>query len=63
MQGAGKWVVGGLVALLGVVALFMASNAHDGGMYLFGLIFFAAAVIFVFVLIGSHAGRRSDAHR
>jgi hypothetical protein len=58
MQGSGKWVLGGLVALLGVLGLFAASRAHDSDMYLFGLIFFAAAIIFVFGLIGSHAGRR-----
>lgn len=58
MQGAGKWVVGGLVALLGLVALFAASHAHDSAMYLFGLIFFVAAVIFVFGLIGLSTGRQ-----
>jgi hypothetical protein len=57
MQGSGKWVLGALVGLLGLVGLFAASRAHDGEMYLFGLIFFAAAIVFVFGLIGSHTGR------
>lgn len=57
MQGAGKWVLGGLVSLLGLVSLFVASRAHDRDMYLFGLIFFAATIIFVFSLIRSHTGR------
>jgi hypothetical protein len=60
MEGSGKWVLGGLVAMLALVALFAASRAHDSDIYLFGLIFFAAAIIFVFGLIGSNAGRRSD---
>lgn len=58
MLGSGKWVVGGFVTVLGMVALFLSSQAKDSGMYLFGLIFFAASVIFVFSLIGHFGGHR-----
>jgi hypothetical protein len=58
MQGSGKWVLGALVGLLGLVGLFAASRAHDADMYLFGLIFFVATLIFIFGLIGSSTGRR-----
>ncbi|MBX6320682.1 MAG: hypothetical protein IRY94_02535 [Rhodospirillaceae bacterium] len=58
MEGVGKWIIGGLVAILGVLGLFAASLARDENMYHVGLIFFVAAVLFVYGLIGHYAGRR-----
>lgn len=51
MDGTGRWIAGGLVALLGVIALFLAARAADRGIYLFGLALFAFAVSYVFALI------------
>jgi len=51
MAGTGKWIVGGIVSLLGVVGLFLAANARDDGIYLFGLAVAAFAVFYVFTAI------------
>ena len=48
MAGTGKWIVGGVVSLIGLIGLFLAANAKDDGMYLFGLILAAFAVLYVF---------------
>lgn len=48
MAGTGKWIVGGVVSLLGLIGLFLAANAKDDGIYLFGLIFALFAVLYVF---------------
>jgi hypothetical protein len=48
MEGTAKWCTGGFVAILGIIGLFMAANAHDRGIYLFGLAVFAFAIIYVF---------------
>ncbi len=53
MAGTGKWIVGGLVGLIGVFGLFAAAHAVDPGFYLFGLLLFAFAVLFVFAQIRS----------
>ncbi len=51
MTSASSWLVGGVVALLGLVGLFLASRALDPGVELFGLALFLFAVLFVFGLI------------
>jgi hypothetical protein len=48
MAGAGKFIVGGLVVLLGLIGLFLAASAKDDGIYLFGLAVAAFAVLWVF---------------
>jgi hypothetical protein len=48
MEGTLKWIVGGIVGILGVFGLFLAANAHDRGIYAFGLGLAAFAVIYVF---------------
>ena len=53
MADTGKWIVSGLVGLLGVFGLFAAANATDSGFYLFGLLLFGFAVLFVFSQIKS----------
>ena len=57
MEGTGKWVVGGLVGILGLLGLFAASNADDDNMYLVGLVFFVASIVFVFGLIGGKSSK------
>ena len=48
MEGSLKWIVGGLVGVLGLVGLFLAANAHDRGIHVFGLGLAAFAIIYVF---------------
>ncbi|MGD9741070.1 MAG: hypothetical protein AB7V53_00415 [Dongiaceae bacterium] len=51
MDGTGRWIAGGAVAILGVIGLFLAAGAADRGIYLFGLALFAFAILYVFALI------------
>ncbi|HVR68697.1 MAG TPA: hypothetical protein VMT98_18760 [Verrucomicrobiae bacterium] len=51
MANTGKWVVGGVVSLLGVIGLFLAANAKDNGIYLFGFAIAAFAIFYVFAAI------------
>lgn len=44
-------IIGALVGLLGLLGLFLAAGALDGGMYTFGLGLAAFAVFFVFFLV------------
>jgi Zn-dependent membrane protease YugP len=48
MRGTTRWLAGAMVALLGLVGLFMSSGARDNAVYLFGLGLFAFAVLFIF---------------
>jgi uncharacterized membrane protein (DUF4010 family) len=48
MQDTGPWIIGGIVALAGLLGLFLAADAVDDGVYIFGLGLFAFAVLFVF---------------
>ncbi|MCA8932895.1 MAG: hypothetical protein KDA49_10540 [Rhodospirillaceae bacterium] len=43
-----------------MLALFMASRAHDDMMYFFGLMVFGFAVLFDFGLIARYVGRPSE---
>jgi hypothetical protein len=51
MDGTAKWCIGGFVAVLGLVGLFLAAGAADRGIYVFGLAVAAFAVVFVCGLI------------
>jgi hypothetical protein len=42
------WIVSGVVAVIGILGLFLAAGAADTGIYAFGLLLFAFAVLFVF---------------
>jgi hypothetical protein len=57
----GQFVLGGLAAAVGVGALYGASLAKEGPLYVAGLLLFAGAVLYVFNLVrrnvdGGHAG-------
>ena len=52
-----RWVFGGLIVFMGLLALYLASNAHDDMMYLFGIMIFIFAVFYIFGLIGKYVGR------
>jgi len=61
MDGTLKWIVGGLVGVTGVFGLFLAANAEDRGIYVFGLGLAAFAIIYVFAQMkqGFDASARS----
>jgi hypothetical protein len=48
MEGTLKWIACGLVGAIGVFGLFVAANAHDRGIYIFGLGLAAFAIIYIF---------------
>ena len=54
---AGNWIVGGLIGLVGIFGLFLASGANDDAIYFFGLALFGFAVLFAFALIRRNVGR------
>lgn len=47
MGSIGKWILGGVVSLVAVIALFFAAKAHDNAIYFSGLGIFVACVLFV----------------
>jgi membrane protein YdbS with pleckstrin-like domain len=65
MGNIGGWILGGLIAAVGLIALFMAAHADDGLMYYVGLIVFVFAVLFNFGLIHrytKHEASHSEQH-
>ena len=61
MQTVSAWIVGAMVVVLGVLGLFLSAYADDGVMHFTGLLIAGFAVVFVFGLIGSNAGRPAEA--
>jgi hypothetical protein len=51
MHDVGRWVVGFMVAFIGLFALYLASRAGDPVMYYAGIVFFIASVLFNFYQI------------
>ena len=45
------WIMGIMSALFGLVGLFMASGAHDLGIYVFGLVLAGGSVLFCWWMI------------
>ena len=45
------WIMGILAGLGGLIGLFMASAAHDIGIYIFGMALMAFAVLFCWFMI------------
>jgi hypothetical protein len=45
------WIMGVLSALFGLIGLFLASRAHDLGIYVFGLALAISAVLFCWWMI------------
>jgi hypothetical protein len=56
-DGIGSWVLGGVMGLLSLVGLFLASAAKDDVIYGTGLGLFVFAVLFIYGLIHRHVGR------
>jgi len=51
----GIWIIGALVAGLGLIGLFLSAYADDAVMYGTGLLIAGFAVVFIFALVGGHA--------
>jgi hypothetical protein len=53
----GPWVLGGVVTVLGLLGLALASRAEDQVFYGTGLGLFVLCVLFIFFLINRNVGR------
>jgi hypothetical protein len=53
----GPWVLGGIMALLALLGLGLASRAQDDVLYGTGLGLFVFCVLFIFYLIRRNVGR------
>jgi hypothetical protein len=51
MDDVGRWVVGFMVAGIGLFALYLASRAEDSVMYYAGIGLFVASVLFNFLQV------------
>ena len=51
----GNWIIGAMVAVLGLIGLFLSAYADDGVMDATGMLIAAFSVLFIFGLIGGHA--------
>ncbi len=47
----GRWVLGGIVGIVGLIGLHIAATVHQPGFYSLGLAMSAGAVIYIFRLI------------
>ena len=56
-------LVGGLVALLGLMGLIMASGAYDNAIFIFGLSLAGFAVLFDLGLVRRHFDRQAARRR
>lgn len=48
MDGTVKWIASGLVGLIGLGGLFLAANAHDRGIHIFGFGLAGFAIVYLF---------------
>jgi len=51
MNNIGRWVTNGIIGVIGLIGLFVASRAADSTFYVIGLIVFAIAVAAIFYSI------------
>jgi hypothetical protein len=58
----GSWILGAVMGLVALFGLFLASRAHDGTFYYFGLAVFAFAVLFIYGMIVRATGRPVARH-
>lgn len=54
-----SWLIGIVMAVVGLMGLYVASNAADGIFYGVGLAFFGFASFFILVLIHEGVGNKS----
>jgi hypothetical protein len=55
--GVGPWILGGVMALLALLGLGLASRAEDDVLYGTGLGLFGFGILFIFFLIQRNVGR------
>lgn len=48
MNGTRKTIISALIGFLGLIALYMAAHARDGGIYYGGMLIFIVAVGYIF---------------
>ena len=53
MGSIGQWVLGGVISILAIIALFFAAHAKDAAIHYTGLLIFVACVLFVMYQIKS----------
>lgn len=51
------FIVGGLMGIVSLLGLFLASRAHDGMFHLFGLLLCLFGIAFIFALIHKATGQ------
>jgi hypothetical protein len=51
MDHIGRWITNGIIGVIGILGLFVASRATDNTFYYLGLIVFVIAVAFIFYSI------------
>lgn len=61
--GAGAWLLGVFMGVLGLLGLVIASATRDGDMYVIGLLVFVINTVWIFVLIGRFVGRTGTHQR
>lgn len=52
-----QWLILALTIVVAIVGLFLAASGNTGIMYAAGLLLFAAAVVYAFILIKRHFDR------
>jgi hypothetical protein len=63
VRGTGRWILGGVVGLVGILGLFLAANAHEVVEYHWiGLGLFVLAALYLFLLVKSSYDRLDRMH-
>ena len=63
MRGTGRWILGGVVGVVGILGLFLAANAHGVAEYHWiGLGLFVLAALFLFLMVKNSYDRLDRMH-
>ena len=63
MRGTGRWILGGVVGIVGILGLFLAANAHGVAEYYWiGLGLFVLATLYLFLLVKNSYDRLDRMH-
>lgn len=61
MEGTGRFVLGAMFAVVGLIGLGLAAGHEDGALHYVGLLLFLAAVALIFVQLGDIGTGRNEA--